>query len=501
MQSIGEDSQTLHNSISISKLNEVYCKVNCERSIARELVDYFTFEVPGAKYMPAVRNRFWDGKIRLYNQNNTIYYGLIPHVSKFCKQREYPFTIDDTIEPADNFSLQEAAEFANTLNLPFEARNYQLKAFTYAVRNRRGVLLSPTASGKSLIIYLTTMWYQSKTLIIVPTTSLVHQMATDFKDYGYKDNIHRITAGVDKITDDMIVVSTWQSIYKLHKDWFSQFDVVIGDEAHLFKAKSLTSIMSKLVDCKYRFGFTGTLDGALTHKLVLEGLFGPVKNIVKTKTLIKQKHLAQFKIKCVVLKYPDSITKGLAKYNYQDEVDWIVTNEYRNNFIANLSLSLKGNSLILFQFVDKHGKVLYNKIKDKAGDRPVHYVSGETNANIREEIRAITETTTNGIIVASFGTFSTGINIRNLHNIVFTSPSKSRIRTLQSIGRGLRKAENKDTATLIDIADDLTYKSRNNFTIKHFAERVNLYNEEEFNYKIYKVKVQDERQLQTNTIF
>jgi type I site-specific restriction endonuclease len=243
---------------------------------------------------------------------------------------------------------------------------------------------------------------------------------------------------------------------------------------------------------KVKSAFSATADQIVSQVL---------QNIVKTKTLIKQKHLAQFKIKCVVLKYPDSITKGLAKYNYQDEVDWIVTNEYRNNFIANLSLSLKGNSLILFQFVDKHGKVLYNKIKDKAGDRPVHYVSGETNANIREEIRAITETTTNGIIVASFGTFSTGINIRNLHNIVFTSPSKSRIRTLQSIGRGLRKAENKDTATLIDIADDLTYKSRNNFTIKHFAERVNLYNEEEFNYKIYKVKVQDERQLQTNTIF
>lgn len=501
MQLTGEDLPTLEpDQVLVSKLDEVYCKVHCDRSIARELVDYFTFEVPGAKFMPAVRNRVWDGKIRLFNANQTLYYGLIPHVAKFCQQREYDFSVDETIEPAENFSATEAKEFAQSLKLPFKPRDYQLEAFTYAVRNRRGVLLSPTASGKSLIIYLLTQWYGSRTLIIVPTISLVHQMAGDFKDYGYKDEVYRITGGVERETTEQVVVSTWQSIYKMPQKWFDQFDVVVGDEAHLFKAKSLTSIMSKLKSCKYRYGLTGTLDGAQTHKLVLEGLFGPVKNVVKTKTLIDQKHLSDFKIKCIVLKYPESVTKDLTKYNYADEVDWIVRNEQRNKFVTNLALSLKGNSLVLFQFVDKHGKVLYNMIKDKAGDRPVHYVSGETNADIREEIRAITEGTTDGIIVASFGTFSTGINIRNLHNIVFTSPSKSRVRTLQSIGRGLRKGENKDTATLIDIADDLTHKARNNFTIKHFAERVKIYNEEGFDYKIYKVKIHEPR-VQTSTIF
>tara|TARA_B100002019_G_scaffold128028_1_gene110168 strand:+ start:2602 stop:4080 length:1479 start_codon:yes stop_codon:yes gene_type:complete len=488
------------DSVLVSKKNDVYIDVKCDRSIARELVDYFTFEVPGAKFMPAVRNRYWDGKIRLFNQNQTLYYGLLPHVAKFCKQREYGFNIDDTIEPAENFSRSEAEDFADTLGLPFEPREYQIEAFTYAVRNRRGVLVSPTASGKSLIIYLLSQYYQARTLVIVPTISLVHQMAGDFKSYGYQDDCHMITAGVDKITDKQITVSTWQSIYKMPKNWFKQFDVVVGDEAHLFKAKSLTSIMTKLESCKYRFGLTGTLDDAQTHKLVLEGLFGPVKQIVKTKTLIDQKHLAEFKIKCIVLKYDETVCKTTKDYKYQDEVDWIVRNDQRNRFITNLSLSLKGNSLILFQFVDKHGKVLYNMIKDKAGDRPVHYVSGETDAAVREDIRAITEQTDDGIIVASFGTFSTGINIRNLHNIVFTSPSKSRVRTLQSIGRGLRKGETKDSATLIDLADDLTHRSRVNFTLKHFAERVKLYNEEGFDYKIYKVKIHAEKAIQTPTI-
>lgn len=478
----------------------MYIDVKCDKSVARELVDYFTFEVPGAKFMPAVRNRYWDGKIRLFNQNQTLYYGLLPHVAKFCKQREYTFNVDNTIEPAENFSRTEAEDFVDTLGLPFEPRDYQYEAFTYAVRNRRGVLVSPTASGKSLIIYLLSQYYQARTLVIVPTISLVHQMSGDFKSYGYQDDCHLITAGVDKITDKQITVSTWQSIYKSPKKWFEQFDVVVGDEAHLFKAKSLTSIMTKLESCKYRFGLTGTLDDAQTHKLVLEGLFGPVKQIVKTKTLIDQKHLAEFKIKCIVLKYSENVCKTTKDFKYQDEVDWIVRNDQRNRFITNLSLSLKGNSLILFQFVDKHGKVLYNMIKDKAGDRPVHYVSGETDAVVREDIRAITEQTDDGIIVASFGTFSTGINIRNLHNIVFTSPSKSRIRTLQSIGRGLRKAETKDSATLIDLADDLTHRSKINFTLRHFAERIKLYNEEGFDYKIYKVKVQDEARVQTPTI-
>ena len=501
MQSSGEDLPTLEpDSVLVGKLDEVYCKVHCDRSIARELVDYFTFEVPGAKFMPAVRNRVWDGKIRLFNSNQTVYYGLIPHVAKFCQQREYNFSVDETVESAENFSLEEAKEFSESLNMPFKPRDYQLEAFTYAVRNRRGVLLSPTASGKSLIIYMLQRWYGCRTLIIVPTISLVHQMAGDFKDYGYQNEVYKITSGVDKITDHEVVVSTWQSIYKMPKKWFEQFDVVFGDEAHLFKSKSLTQIMTKLTKCKYRYGLTGTLDGAQTHKLVLEGLFGPVKNVVKTKTLIDQKHLAQFRIKCIVLKYPESITKDLTKYNYAEEVDWIVRNEQRNKFVTNLALSLKGNSLILFQFVDKHGKVLYDMIRDKSKDRPVHYVSGETDAKVREEVRAITETTSDGIIVASYGTFSTGINIRNLHNIVFTSPSKSRVRTLQSIGRGLRKAETKDTATLIDLADDLTHKARNNFTIKHFAERVKIYNEEGFDYKIYKVKIHAPR-VQTNTIF
>jgi superfamily II DNA or RNA helicase len=271
------------------------------------------------------------------------------------------------------------------------------------------------------------------------------------------------------------------------KQWFSQFGMVIGDEAHLFKAKSLSSIMEKLVDCKYRFGFTGTLDGTQTHKLVLEGLFGSVRKVTSTAELIEQKHLSSFNIKCVVLKYPDAICQALKNATYQDEMDFLVRNENRNRFIKNLSLSLNGNTLLLFQYVDKHGQILYDMIKDN--QVPTFFVHGGVEGTEREEIRKIVDAENKSIIIASYGTFSTGINIRNLHNIIFASPSKSKIRNLQSIGRGLRKSETKDQATLYDIADDLSWKSRKNHTIGHFVERCKIYDEEKFEYKIYTTRL------------
>ena len=231
---------------------------------------------------------------------------------------------------------------------------------------------------------------------------MVSQLASDFADYGFVSDkfVHRIFAGQDKQTDKQITISTWQSIYKMPKEYFEQFDVVIGDEAHLFKAKSLTSIMSKLNNCRYRFGFTGTLDGTQTHKLVLEGLFGIVRKVTTTAELIDQKHLSAFIIKCIVLKYPDEDRKLMKSLDYQGEMDWLVRNEARNRFIKNLTLSLKGNTLLLFQYVDKHGKVLYDMLKDEG--LPVHFVHGGVDGEDREEIRRIVEQSPSSIIVASY---------------------------------------------------------------------------------------------------
>ena len=481
-------------SLRISKVNEVYVKVHCEAGEAMELSEYFTFYVPGYKFMPAFRNKVWDGKIRLFDrQTNNIYAGLLHYIEKFCKERDYELDVDYELRTNEEFSLVEAEEFVKKLKLPFEPRDYQMKAFVHAIRNQRGLLLSPTASGKSLIAYLITRYLKCKTLIIVPTISLVAQMYKDFKDYGFDSDTycHTITAGADKVSKKPIIISTWQSIYKMPKDYFNQFDLIIGDEAHLFKAQSLTKIMTSLTDCAYRFGLTGTLDGTQTHRLVLEGLFGAVKQVTTTKELMNESKLANLKIKALVLKHQEDNCKAVKNFKYAEEIDYLVSSLSRNKFITNLTISLKQNTLVLYQFVHKHGEPLYKMIKDRAGDRKVFFVHGGVEADEREMVREITEKEQDAIIIASYGTFSTGINIRRLHNIVFASPSKSKIRTLQSIGRVLRLGENKDQATLFDIADDLTYKSRKNFTIEHFVERMKIYNDEKFDYKIYTINLKD----------
>jgi superfamily II DNA or RNA helicase len=478
--------------IEIYKKNEVYLKLDCERGTSQELSDFFTFEVPGAKFMPSVRNRYWDGKIRLFNVNTQqIYVGLIDHIKRFAEERDYQVIVHDGLEDTEDVAINDLEEFITEEK--FKPRDYQTRAVAHAIRNNRALVLSPTASGKS---YLANNLAQ-RTLIVVPTTSLVQQMNSDFISYSSKGQFyytHLITAGQDKFdAEAQVFISTWQSIYKQPKSYFDNFDLIIGDEAHLFKANSLTKIMEKMTECKYRFGFTGTLDDTQTNKLVLEGLFGPVMRVVQTKDLIEQGTLADFRIKALVLKYPPDICKVMHNAKYQDEIQFLIGNEKRNQFIKNLTLTRNGNTLLLFQMVEKHGKILYDLIKAEAEEgRHVFFVHGGVDADQREEVRKITERERSAIIVASYGTFSTGVNIRNLHNIVFASPSKSRIRNLQSIGRGLRKGDNKERATLYDIADDLCKKTSCNHTLKHFAVRIKMYNEEEFDYKIYNINLKHE---------
>ena len=481
----------------ISKKNEVYVRVETEPNIARELSDFFTFEVPGARFMPSYKKRIWDGKIRLYNQmNGEVYLGLIPYIKEFAKLNDIDIEYKGDVNATQSsFTHGVCKGFIRNIKpksngKSIELRDYQTDAVVHAIRNNRSLLLSPTASGKSLIIYLLSRWYESnRILILVPTTSLVEQMYTDFLDYGYLESkMQKIYQGYTKDISSEVTISTWQSLYKMPRKFFEQFGCILGDEVHLFKAKSLTNIMNKMHMTKYRHGFTGTLDGTQTHRLILEGLFGSVNKVTSTKELMEKKTLAKLKIKCIVLQYPDADCKFMKDQNYQDEVDLIVRDERRNKFILNLTTHLKGNTLVLFQFVEKHGAVLYDMMKDL--NRKVFYVHGGTDTQTREEIREITENEKNAIIVASYGTFSTGINIRNLHNVVFSSPSKSRIRVLQSIGRGLRTTNDKTGATLIDIADDFTWKSKQNFTLRHFMERINIYNEEEFDYTIKNLKIE-----------
>lgn len=478
--------------LTITKINEVYMKISTSNSIAMELSDFFTFQVPGYQFTPAYKNKCWDGKIRLYNPlTQLLYVGLLKYVEEFASVRNYSIEYKSDFSD-ESLSNIEALNFVKSLNLTLTPRPYQMDSFVKCVRARRTLLLSPTSSGKSLIIYLLYRYYNRKTLLIVPNIGLIHQMKSDFKSYGYEEDIHCIFSGQEKMTRETLTISTWQSIHNLPKEWFSQYDVVIGDEAHGFKSKSLISIMTKLENCKYRFGTTGTLDGTQTNKLVLEGLFGPVKRIINTTELIEQKHAAQFQIKNIVLTYPEEFRKIISKCTYPEEVDHLISLKKRNKFIVNLALSLTGNTLILYRYVEKHGKVLYNDLLEANSDKKIHFISGEVDGEERDKIRNMVNNNNNdnSILLGSEGTVSTGTNIPNLHNIIFVSPSKGRIKVLQAIGRVLRLADNKDVATLYDISDDCSYKTRKNFALLHFMERIKIYNEEKFPYRNYKVALE-----------
>ena len=483
----------------ISKKNEVFLQVQAEPHVYYELADQFTFDVPGAKFSPAYKKKFWDGKIRLFStQTGQIYVGLLDRVVQFCKDHSYTYEFVNSkhyglpFEVNEGISKEGVKDYMNAI-CKHKPRDYQIDGVYDALRHNRKLLISPTASGKSLMIYSIVRYYvekQKNTLIVVPTTSLVEQMYKDFADYGWDVGsfCHKIYAGRERETDSQVIITTWQSIYKLPRKYFERFSVVVGDEAHQFKSKSLISIMTKLADAKYRFGFTGTLDGSQTHKWVLEGLFGPSYKIIKTNELMKKGHVATLDINVLLLKHPPNKFE-----TFEEEVQYIINHNRRNNFIKNLALDLKGNTLILFARVEKHGEPLYNLINNSniIENRRVFFVHGGIDTEDREEIRDITERENNAIIVASYGTFSTGINIKNLHNVIFASPSKSRIRNLQSIGRVLRKGDNKTKATLYDIADDISYKSRKNYTLNHLIERIKVYNEENFNYDIVTVPLKN----------
>jgi superfamily II DNA or RNA helicase len=483
--------------ISVKKKNEVYLQISSEPHVHRELADYFSFELPEAKFLKRQpRFKYWDGTIHLYSPaTGELYGGLLPHLKEWCAERKYniEYQLNDwygSVEEINKFVSPQAVEgFMNKI-CKYKPRDYQYLTVYKALRYNRGLFLSPTGSGKSMMIYSIVRYYAAnnkKILLVVPTTSLVEQMIKDFKDYGWnaEEYCHTIYSGKDKNTDKPVVISTWQSIYKFPKKYFDDIDCVIGDEAHLFKSKSLTGIMTKLHNAKYRFGFTGTLDGSKTHKWVLEGLFGACEKVTKTDDLIKQGHLSNFRIKVLVCKHDYQYFE-----DYHAEIEYLVTNNKRNNLIKNLVKDISGNTLVLFNYVEKHGEPLFDLINSTIGDtRKVFFVHGGTDVEDREEVRAITEKENDAVIIASYGTFSTGINIKKLHNIIFASPSKSRVRNLQSIGRVLRKGEGKEIATLYDIADDISSNSRQNYTLRHLEERIKIYQEENFKYEVIPINL------------
>jgi superfamily II DNA or RNA helicase len=384
--------------IELTKINEVYYHVKCEDSISYELYDYFSFYVKNYKFMPKYKAGTWDGKVRLYNMRDRRFYiGLFYKLISFCKSRNYKLIINEG---------EDTSFDVKTYDPPFTPYDYQTKAIDVILNKKRRLVLSPTSSGKSYIIYgaiRNLVEIDKKVLLVTPTTSLVEQIYKDFIDYGWdaQNHCHMIYSGKEKKNTDNVVISTWQSLYKLPKWWFDDFDAVFVDEAHLAGAESIKSIMEKTENAAWRVGLTGTIDDTQAHKLMLEALFGKVYSTVKTKELMDQGLVTSLKINAVILDHPKDDKKLVSKMKYSDEIGVIVQNRKRNKFICNLAISQKHNTLILFNYVDKHGKVLLELFKNMSHQKQVFFISGETPVQEREEIRRLTENS--GKIQLTFG--------------------------------------------------------------------------------------------------
>jgi superfamily II DNA or RNA helicase len=489
--------------IKVIKHDAVHMRIIADPGIKQELTSYFSFRPSGYQFSPKYKNRIWDGYIYLFNPMKPLLLaGLLEYLKKFCDDRDYELEIEKDVNPPEIVPDNYVEELVNEIGANLEPRDYQIEYVLNAIRSNRSLSLSPTSSGKSFIQYLIQQHYYRayghRTLIIVPTIGLVHQMAGDFIDYGCDtDHIYKIQGGIDKNTNKNIVISTWQSLIKQPKEWFDQFRVVLGDECHLFTAKSLQTIMTKLDNAYYRHGFTGTISSdSKINRLVLEGVFGPIRRFVTTKDLIDQGTVAKFEVKALVLSYDpetkkifnDALKKTDKTKRYAAERAFIFSNNKRNQFIKNLVWSLnKTNNLILFDQIENQGDILRDLLKKEG--RILHYIHGGTSGEERERIRHLVENDPikQHDILASTGTFSTGVNLKRLDVAIFTAGGKSEIRTLQSIGRTLRKGNGSDEATLYDIADDLSTKSSINYTLKHFRTRIEMYSSEQFPFKIYNI--------------
>lgn len=351
-------------------------------------------------------------------------------------------------------------------------------------------MLSPTASGKSFIIYLIIRFLientEQKVLISVPSTNLVRQMHTDFCAYENNrlicDQCYEMAAGQPKTTSRRIVIATWSMLLRQSPEWFMPFGIFICDEAHQAHSMALNKIIANLQHIPYRFGFTGTLDGSKTHEMQCRAWFGSLIESASTKKLMDEGILSTLEVRCINISYTDEEKRAVSKMKYQDEIKFIVGHNKRNEWLVDLALRQPKNTLVLFNLVEKHGEKLFEIAKNRAADfgKRVRIIIGDVDVEKREAIRQFMEKENNIVLFASFGTFSLGVNIKNLHNVIFAHPYKARIRTLQSIGRTLRKLSDKENAILIDIVDDLCYKSYENFAYKHAVERMRIYELEQF---------------------
>lgn len=517
--------------VYIEKVNDVHIRIHATAGIREQIADVFKFRIPKYQFHPKYKAGIWDGYIKLFNPHTCLMHtGLLKELVKFCRRYSYSVFVDPKLMGYDSIEYADVEKWFHKTLRPtdsdgdlLDVRDYQLDAITKSLKFRRVLLESATNSGKSFVIYAILKWlFETEkiggALIVVPTINLVHQMYADFDEYSANSDfsseewVHKIYAGQDKWTDKPISLATWQSIYKMEPEWFAQFDCIIGDEAHGCEAKSLVRIMEVMTKCPYKIGMTGSLSDFEGSLMNLQGLFGTHIKVIGAKEMIERGDSTPLNIWGVMLKYPDHeckemsrVKREMAKANaaatqagtakpystgaeYSHEIEFLMNHGPRRKFIRNLATSRDGNTLVLFRF-ETHGKQIYDDIKASVPeDRPVFLIYGKVKGEVREAVRKVTDSHADAIIVASYGTFSTGINIKSLKHLILAFPYKSKIKIVQSLGRMLRLFVGKDAAMVWDICDDLQWKSQTNYAKDQFLDRLMIYRKEKHSYNLTEVK-------------
>jgi len=467
-----------------------------------------TKRIESWRFHPLVKRGVWDGYVSYIKDDKWIPAGLWRHIMSICKEYRFELKIEGIKRLIDsNINAEQFEEWALDFfnGSQITPRDYQIETAYNILKFRKCLAELATSAGKTLISFLTVAYmlekgHAQKILFIVPNVSLVVQAHEDFHEYNYRNRvdlrIQQIFAGQEVKKNKNIIIGTYQSLIKKDAAYFAEFDAVIVDETHKAKGASIKEILSKCVNAKYRFGLSGTIpkDGTL-DKLTLMSQTGPVISEVKASFLQEQGHIAQCVVKVIEMNYatPKQRTAFMElaqnKYDSKDvfslEQNFVITNDARLNFISNVISRVPRNSLVLFHRIE-HGQRLYEKLRQESNKR-VFYVDGGTASDIREEYKKKMEAGEEIVIVASFGTFSTGISIKKIHNIFFTESFKSEVIIRQSIGRGLRQHHSKDKVLIVDFVDDIRTIEWDNYLYKHGKVRQSIYKQEKFEYTVKKV--------------
>lgn len=483
--------------ISLRSVDAVFWKVDASRSVLMDMRDEFSYRSEGYQFDKRFIHHQWDGYVRLFNpQTRLLHRGLTNRFARWAHKHRYSIerigSKLDSVKP----TREQIEKYLDGLVLHAAGkqiilRDFQREAIINSLLKRRGVVVSPTASGKSLIIYgilrfALDFGMLTKIALVVPKVGLVAQMINDFKDYSVLNgwdaeaNCHGIVGGKDKDSSAPIYVTTWQSIVNLDEEYFAQFDGYLPDEAHTCKAKSMRFVSEAMSNAYFRIGTTGTNDQK--NLMMIEALLGPDIPTISTRELIDRGDASHFRVKSIVMRYPQedremayALREKDKRTAYGLERNFLYSRPKRNKLIVAICKQIKrGNTLVVFNKIE-HGKLLYEMLREALPGRNVYYVAGSVDGDDREVIRTEINDDKGAVGVVSLQTFSTGVSIRNLHNLIFPIPMKAEITIKQTIGRMLRNADDGTAATCYDFADDLSCHGRSNYSLKHAEERLKIY--------------------------